>query len=139
MARTGKSLLAIDFGKLRIGVARCDALGVSTEGLGFIPRADDVQAAKTLAALAAQTGAEGIVTGIPLHADGRKSATLVHLRRFLAELRKHCPLPIHEVDERHSSQEAEEALRAEGAWPPAPGALDSRAAQIILRRYLDGE
>ena len=61
------------------------------------------------------------------------------VRTFVGELRKVCRLPVHEVDERYSSSEAEEALRAEGRWPAAKGVVDARSAGILLRRWLEGE
>jgi len=138
MARRGRRLLALDYGRRRIGVASCDATGTATEAVGFIPRSDDAQAAAVVARLAEEHAAEGIVVGLPLHASGQTGDNVRYLRRFLRELRARCPLPIHEVDERHSTSEAELLLRKEGRWPPDPGQLDAKAAVVILRRWLDG-
>ena len=138
MARRGRRLLALDYGRKRIGVAGCDATGTATEAIGFVPRTDDAEASRIVARLAAEHQAAGIVVGLPLHASGRSGDNVRHLRRFLRELRAVCPLPIHEVDERHSSSEAELLLRKEGRWPAEPGQLDAKAAVVILRRYLDG-
>lgn len=132
-------ILALDYGRVRIGVAVCDPLGISTKAVGFIPRRSDDQAARTVSALARQERAQAIVIGLPLHAHGDAGANVAQVRAFVSKLQQHCPLTVHEVDERHSSQEAEEALRAEGRWPAAPGDVDAKAAAIILRRYLDGE
>lgn len=130
-------LLGLDYGRARIGIAVCDALGISTRPIGFIPRTSDAQAAPLVAALARQEGVSGIVIGLPLHAHGAAGENVAWVRAFVAELRRHCALPIHETDERHSSQEAEEALRAAGDWPVAAGRIDAKAAAIILRRHLD--
>lgn len=132
-------LLALDYGRVRIGVAVCDELGITVTPRGFVPRTSDAAAAKVVAALAVREGVTGIVVGLPLHAHGDAGANVRWVRVFLAELAKVCALPVHEVDERYSSSEAEEALRAEDRWPAKPGEVDARAAAIILRRYLDGE
>lgn len=132
-------IVALDYGRVRIGVAVCDALGISTKAVGFIPRRSDLQAARTVAALVRQEQAVALVIGLPLHAHGDAGDNVAQVRKFVAVLQQYCDLPVHEVDERHSSQEAEDALRAEGRWPAAPGDVDAKAAAIILRRYLDGE
>ncbi len=132
-------LMAIDYGRVRLGIATCDELGIATRPLGFIRRESDAQAARLVARLAKQERAEALVVGLPLHANGDAGGNVRWVRDFLKELAKHCPLPVHEVDERYSSGEAEDALRAEGKWPAQPGQVDAKAAAILLRRYLDGE
>ncbi len=131
--------IGLDYGRVRIGVAVCDATGISTRPLGFVPRADDASAAAIVAALAKREEAACIVIGLPLHAHGDAGANVRWVRAFTAVLAKHCPLPVIEVDERYSSGEAEDALKAEGRWPAKPGDVDARAAAILLRRWLDGE
>lgn len=139
MARPPQRLLGIDYGRVRIGVAVCDELGISIRGLGFIPRKDDLTAARTVAALAAREAVTGIVIGLPLHAHGAAGANVRWVRAFTAQLAKVCSLPVHEVDERYSSSEAEEQLRDEGKWPAKRGDVDARSAAILLRRWLNGE
>jgi len=139
VGRSGRRLLGVDFGRRRIGVASCDATGAAVTPLGHVPRESDDAAARTIARLATEERAEGIVVGLPLHASGAAGANVRYLRRFLRALRDHCELPIHEVDERHSSSQAEHLLRREGRWPAEPGEVDAKAAAVILRRYLDGE
>ncbi len=131
--------LSLDYGRVRIGVAICDELGISTRPIGFVPRPDDRSAATIVAALAKREGAQCIVIGLPLHANGDAGGNVRWVRAFTKELAKVCALPVHEVDERYSSGEAEEALRAEGRWPAKAGEVDARAAAILLRRWIDGE
>ncbi len=131
--------LGLDYGRVRIGVAICDETGISTRPIGFVPRPDDQSAAVIVAALAKREDATCIVIGLPLHANGDAGANVRWVRAFTRELAKVCSLPVHEIDERYSSGEAEEALRAEGRWPAKPGEVDARAAAILLRRWIDGE
>ena len=132
-------LMAIDYGRVRLGIAVCDDLGIATRPLGFIRRETDAQAAKVLAGLAERERIEAFVIGLPLHANGQAGGNVRWVRDFMVQLKKCSALPIHEVDERYSSGEAEEALRSEGKWPAEPGQVDAKAAAILLRRYLDGE
>ncbi len=132
-------LLGVDYGRVRIGLAVCDELGIATRAIGYVRREDDRQAAVLVAAVAKRESADGIVIGLPLHAHGAEGGNVRWVRDFCAELAKVCALPVYEVDERYSSAEAEEQLRAEGPWPAQFGAVDARCAAILLRRYLDGE
>lgn len=132
-------LLGIDYGRARIGVAVCDELGITVRPIGHVARSDDAQAAGVIAALAHQEGAAGFVIGKPLHAHGDAGENVRWVEAFVAELAKRSELSVQWADERYSSSEAEEALRAEGKWPAASGVIDARAAAIILRRFLDGE
>jgi len=132
-------LLGIDYGRVRIGLAVCDDLGISTTALGFVRRESDALAAVIVAAIAKREGAQALVIGLPLHAHGAEGGNVRWVRAFSAELAKLCTLPVHEVDERYTSTEAEAQLRAEGTWPAPHGAVDARCAAILLRRYLDGE
>jgi putative Holliday junction resolvase len=132
-------LLGIDYGRVRIGLAVSDALGIGATPLGFIRRESDQQAAAVVAGMARREAVVGLVIGLPLHEDGRQGGNVTWVRDFAAALRRICPLPIHETDERYSSAEAEAALRDAGKWPCDPGWLDAQAAAILLRRHLRGD
>jgi len=133
-------LLGLDYGRKRIGVAVSDDLGLTAKALGHVPRSDDTSAARIVAALAKREDVAAIVIGLPLHAHGAAGENVRWVRRFCAVLKTVCTLPIHEVDERYSSGEAEDLLRERGAWPPKhPGDIDAESAAVVLRRYLAGE
>jgi putative Holliday junction resolvase len=132
-------LIALDYGRARIGIAACDALGIAVTPLGFVARQSDAQAATVIAALARQERAEGVVIGLPLHASGAAGENVAWVRAFIAALARVCPLPVHEVDERYSTAEAEDLLRQRGEWPAKPGRLDAASAAVLLSRYLAGE
>ncbi len=135
----GKKLLAVDYGKVRIGLATGDSMGITVTLIGFIRRENDAQAALVLAQVAKQHACEGILLGLPLHANGDRGANVKWVNAFREELGKVCDLPVDEVDERYSSSEADELLRERGEWPPKPGRSDAAAAAILLRRYQAGE
>lgn len=135
----GKKLLAIDYGRVRIGLATGDPLGISLTLIGFIRRESDAQAAAVIAQVAKQHGAEGLLIGLPLHANGDRGANVRWVEAFIREIRKHTALPLVEVDERYSSAEADELLQERGEWPPKPGRQDAAAAAVLLRRFLAGE
>lgn len=136
---TGKKLLAIDYGRVRVGLATGDPLGISLTLIGFVRRESDAQVAAVVAQVAHQHGAEGVIIGLPLHANGDRGANVKWVEGFVRELNKHLSLPIIEVDERYSSTEADELLQERGEWPPKPGRRDAAAAAILLRRFYAGE
>ncbi|MFW5698881.1 MAG: Holliday junction resolvase RuvX [Planctomycetota bacterium] len=132
-------LLGIDFGHRHLGVALSDELGFSTEPVGFIARQSDAQAATVVAQLAVHHRAVAIVLGLPLNADGSEGKAVRLVRAFGRLLAQHTDLPLFYADERYTSEEAHEALRAAGEKDPPPGRVDAKAAAIILRRHLDAE
>jgi putative Holliday junction resolvase len=135
----GKKLLAIDYGRVRIGLATGDPMGISLTLIGFIRRENDAQAATVVAQVVKEHGCEGILLGLPLHANGDRGANVEWVMGFRRELAKVCALPVAEVDERYSSAEADDLLRERGEWPAKPGRSDAAAAAILLRRYQAGE
>ena len=132
-------ILAVDYGRKRIGIAISDPLGISMKTLGHISRESDTQAAKILSALIQNENASELVIGLPLHSHGDAGENVEWVEKFLIELAKHSTITVHKVDERYSSQEAEAILKEEGKWPAKPGELDAKAALVILRRHLSGE
>ena len=138
MSEAGK-LLGVDYGRARLGLAISDALRISIKPIGHINRESDAQAAAVLAALAQQEHATAIVIGLPLHAHGDAGENVEWVRSFCTALKQQTALPIHEVDERYTSSEAEAFLRDQGQWPAAPGVIDARAACIILQRFVQGD
>ena len=135
----GKKLLAVDYGRVRVGLATGDPMGISLTLIGFVRRENDAQAATVVAQVAAQHGCQGILVGLPLHANGAAGANVAWVKAFRAELAKVCTLPVADVDERYSSSDAEELLRERGEWPAKPGRSDAAAAAVLLRRYQAGE
>jgi putative Holliday junction resolvase len=135
-------VVALDFGLKRIGIASGDTLtrtanpratlGNGTQGPDWIG-IDRVIADLRPARLA---------VGEPYNADGSVSALTEAARRFAAELAQRCHLPVDLVDERWSSQDAEERLRnarasGERRRRVTREDVDAAAAAVILERWLE--
>jgi len=136
------TILALDFGLRRIGVASGDTLTRSARPRGAIGNGpsgpdwpalrkhlDDVRPAR-------------LAVGEPYNADGSASALTEKTRRFAAELHQRCSLPVDLVDERWSSQDAEERLRAARASGlktrrVSAADVDATAAAVILERWFE--
>jgi putative Holliday junction resolvase len=85
-----------------------------------------------------------IAVGEPYNADGSASPLTETARRFAAELQQRSSLPVDLVDERWSSQDAEERLRAaraSGLMTRRVTAedVDAAAAAVILERWFESQ
>jgi putative Holliday junction resolvase len=83
-----------------------------------------------------------IAVGEPYNADGSISPLTEAARRFAAELAKRSSLTVDLVDERWSSQDAEERLRAQRASGERKRRVtredvDAAAAAVILERWFE--
>ena len=129
--------LAVDWGRRRIGLAVCDALGITTRGL---PRLESTTLEADLAALAKICQDEeivGIVIGIPTQMDGVDGRAAGEVRLFAQVLRERLPYPVDEEDERLSTKSAHALLKDAGHRHSArKPKLDSTAATVILRSWL---
>lgn len=129
--------LGIDFGTRRIGLAFGDELGVATP-LPAIVDADPEKRWTALFAMARQRRATDIVLGHPLNMDDTAGPKAKEAERLAEQLRKELGLPVHLVDERLTSYEAESTIaKSKRRDVRASGLIDSRAATIILQDFLD--
>lgn len=133
------TILAFDFGLRRIGVAVGQTVTGSASPLGIVDNGEHGPDSARLQSLVEEWRPDGIVVGMPLHADGSPGELAPTIRAFMRDLERF-GLPVEEIDERHSSQEAEAALiRARQAGSKgriAKADIDAAAAVMIAERYL---
>ena len=128
--------LGIDYGARRWGLAFGDDLGVATP-LPALVEGDPARRFASLRAVVRGRNITDFVVGYPLNMDGTAGFRAKETDMFAGRLRAEFSLPVHLVDERLTSCEAEElspkrrrrALRSSGV-------VDSRAATLILQDYL---
>ena len=130
------TVLALDVGDRRIGLAISDPTGMLASPLGVVERGpsdlDDVLR------VALDNGVMEIVIGLPLTLAGESRAQAGKVRGFVQELRSKTDLPVTMVDERLSTVQAQRMLRESGSGRSRDrGRLDSAAAAVILQAYLD--
>src|SRR5215469_3043597 len=132
-----QTVLAFDFGLKRIGIASGDTLTRTAAPLATV----SVKAGQPdWAAIERNVRAVHpglLVVGAPYNVDGSPSALAPAARRFAAELEHRFGLPVNMVDERWSSLEAAEALKAQRASGERRKRIrrediDSAAAAVIL-------
>ena len=120
------SFLAFDFGTRRVGVATGNSLTRTATPLTTVAVEGEARMA-AIAALIADWRPAALVVGVPRHPDGAAHANTERARRFGRQLQARFGLPVHEVDERYSSTEAEASGAAD---------VDAASAAIILEQFL---
>lgn len=137
-------ILAFDFGLRRLGLATGDTLTRTAHPLRTLTCQDGVPSWDELLREVRRVGAHQLVVGCPYNVDGSSSVITARARSFAAELQRRSDLPVHQVDERYSSLEAQQQLREQRAAGQRRQRLrkadiDATAAAVILRRWLSGE
>lgn len=129
--------LGIDYGTRRIGLSYGDELGVATPLPAIVEAAPEKRWA-ALAAVVKQRRATDLVLGYPLNMDDTAGPKAKEAEALAVRLRAEFGLPVHLVDERLTSHEAESTIaKSERRAVRASGLIDSRAATLILQDYLN--
>jgi putative Holliday junction resolvase len=132
------SALGLDVGSKRIGVAGCDGTGLIATGLTTIERTSFDRDVQQLRELVEQRQAQLLVVGMPYSLDGTIGFQAKQVKKFAERLANALQLPVEYVDERLTSLEAEELIKAQKRSPSRYKSLiDRKAAAIILQQWLD--
>ena len=135
--------LALDVGERRVGVAVSDPSGLIATPLTVIHRKSKAEEFRKLARLIVEQGADGLVVGQPLNADGSAGPQAARVERYAQALAQSLRNEGLEVtiafwDEYLSTQRAQEALIAAGRRSRERRMqIDAAAAAVILQDFLD--
>lgn len=159
-----RRVLAIDYGRRRIGLAVSDELRLTAQPLATLERENRAADLRRLREIARRNGVRLILVGHPLRLDGSAGEMASEVERFAARIGKALGIPVELVDERLTSWEAQQTVAATRArsrhgnagahkLPGAAktmahrprrshaagqrGAIDSVAAAVLLREYLE--
>ncbi|MGZ3577387.1 MAG: Holliday junction resolvase RuvX [Syntrophales bacterium] len=131
-------ILGLDYGSKRIGVAVCDELGMTAQGLATITRKNRRQDLEEIAGFIRTYSVEKIVIGYPIRLDGTEGIQCEKVSKFASLLKSTFSLPVIKWDEALSTKEAEEILiQANVAKTKRKNIVDKLAASLILQGYLD--
>jgi putative holliday junction resolvase len=133
MAAGNKTLLALDVGERRVGVARAQTSAGIASPLTTLERSDNFL--RELQTLIDENQAATLVIGLPRGLDGQETAQTGLVRQFVAEIRTRLDIPIVWQDEALTSRKAEAELTARGK-PYAKAEVDALAATYILEDYM---
>jgi putative Holliday junction resolvase len=150
-AAAGGTLLGIDLGERRIGLAIAERGGYSARPLATVNRARSLAPADdapVLARIVAEQGVVELVVGLPLEASGAEGRMATAAATWANAIATRLGLPVTLRDERLSSHVAESRLgpmpRGRSGGLPSPTQrdryrerVDREAAAIILQDELD--
>ena len=106
-----KKFIGLDVGDVRIGVAKCDPLGILATALEVIDR-NVIDPVKRIKEILDDEGTKKIVVGMPKSLDGSKKRQTEKVEEFVAILQKNIEgIEIIYMDERYSTTEAEHYLK----------------------------
>jgi len=129
-------ILALDFGRARIGAAISDELRLLAHPLETIPANE--KAPSRIAEIVREKKVDHVVTGVPRQMNGQIGAAATEVLQFVEKLRAILPCPVVTWDERLTTVAAHRALRDAGKKTRhTRGYVDQVAAQMILQGYLD--
>jgi putative Holliday junction resolvase len=129
-------ILALDFGRARIGAAISDELQLLAHPLETIPANE--KAPFRIAAIVREKKVDHVVIGLPKRMDGQMGTAATEVLEFVEKLRAILPCPVATWDERLTTAAAHRALRDAGKKTRhTRGYVDQVAAQMILQSYLD--
>ncbi|HLV14980.1 MAG TPA: Holliday junction resolvase RuvX [Xanthomarina sp.] len=130
-------ILALDYGKVRTGIAVTDELQIIASGLETVPTSE------LLSFLKAYINSENVelfVVGEPKQMNNEPSESEVLIVPFLEKLKKSFPnIPIERVDERFTSKMAFQTMIDSGMSKKKrkdKALVDQISATLILQNYL---
>ncbi|MGA3038586.1 MAG: Holliday junction resolvase RuvX [Vulcanimicrobiaceae bacterium] len=131
------SILALDVGEKRIGVAVSDPSQTFSMPVDVIERTALREDIKRIVEIATERSAEVIVVGDPVRLGGERGLASEKIDRFVAELARAWNGQIERVDERLTTAQATKSLiAADVSRKKRKQVVDKLAAALILDTYL---
>lgn len=131
------SVLALDVGTKRIGVAVADPSGTFALPVTVIERTNLRADLERIVALAREYNAQEMIVGDPVTLSGQRGPAAEKIDRFVEQLRRVFPGAIERVDERMTTAQATKTLiSADVSRAKRKTVVDKMAAALILESYL---
>jgi putative holliday junction resolvase len=130
-------ILALDPGEKLVGAAVSDENLITIKRLPPIKRSNWKKLLQDVLSLIEGFDVRTIVIGFPLSLDGTSGDAAENVQRLAQNLARSVSLPVYLQDERLTSFDAMENLKAEGKRrDKIPALIDGEAAALILRDFL---
>ena len=137
LSQPAAPVLALDLGEKLVGAAVSDDRLVTIKRLAPLKRSNWKRLLQELVTLITRYDAQTVVIGLPLNLDGTGGEAAEKARQVATNLARSITQPVYLQDERLTSVEAMENLKAEGHKPgDIPGLIDGEAAAMILRDFI---
>lgn len=131
-------IIALDVGKVRIGIAQSDSMQIIASPYENYTRKNITEDIAHINDIVISCGAEKIIVGLPVSMDGSSNAQSEYTEHFTDMLKNVVTVPVEYVDERFSSISAERLLiNADVKRKDRKKSIDKIAAAIFLQSYLD--
>lgn len=129
MRSSMKNILAVDFGKKRIGLAWLQPGIDVILPYGIIDGKDETEKLNKLVDLIKSEGITDVIMGWPLSEKGEESERTDRVRAFGDKIKAKAGVNIEYIDERHTSKAADQM--------DGEASRDEKAAMVILQSYVD--
>lgn len=138
MPQSRISALGLDVGRKRMGVAGCDGTGLIATGITTIKRTSFQQDITQLKTIVLERQVQVLVVGLPYSMNGSLGFQAREVQKYAERVSQVLALPVEYVDERLTSYQAEEMLKAANiSLAQNKELIDRKAASLILQQWLD--
>jgi len=128
-----RSVLALDIGQKRIGLAYSDALNITVSILPAVKRSNDFFELNKIKHYIDSHNIRGIIAGLPLDEKGHMTNQAVDCKTYGDLVFNKLELPFAYVNEHSSTWES---LNRFGLKKDKTGLIDSLSAKIILEQWI---
>ena len=134
------TLLGVDYGVVRVGLAASDPLGLTAQPVGAFPAKDPEVLLAEIARLVNERNIRKVVVGLPLNMDGSEGPSVEGARKLAGLIGERLGVEVVLWDERLSTVRAERSmLERDLTRKQRAKRIDTIAAQLILQSYLDSQ
>ena len=131
------AIMALDVGSKRIGIAVSDPGETFALPVAVLERTNLETDLERIGELAREYSASELVVGDPLRLSGERGIAAQNIDRFVEKLAKAYGGPIHRIDERLTTAQAERTLiAADVRRAKRKTVVDKMAAALILESFL---
>ena len=128
-----KSILSLDVGTKRIGLAYCDSLFITVNILPAVKREKNNNELKTIKTLIQKHNLTGFIVGLPLDDSGKMTSQAFDCETYGEFLFNELKLPFSFVNEHSSTWES---INRFGIRKDKSGLIDSLSAKVILEQWI---
>jgi len=135
-----KRIMAVDYGRSRVGIAVSDPLGITARGIETIDRrtANFGAVMDRIKLLCKEFDVETVIVGLPRRTDGKESESEDSARYMASQIEINVDDKVIMRDERYTTVIANRIMRETGVkQSKKKGMVDQIAAEILLQDYLN--
>ena len=129
-----RSILSLDIGIKRIGLAYCDPLCITSNILPAVKRFENHQELKIIRNHIDKFNLTGFIVGLPLDEAGKITPQAIDCENYGQLLSNELKLPFSYVNEHSSTWESSNRF---GIKKDKSGLIDSFSAKVILEQWIE--